>query len=81
MTSASPAQNASDTAAKVGAIRVCDAREYGRDAGFVIEQFGYGQSDEPSWAIPAWDELGLGSLAEVFPTFHAARRALLAANV
>ena len=41
--------------ARVGEIKVGDAAEYGR-TGFVVEQFRYGNTDEPHWCVPGWVE-------------------------
>jgi len=40
---------------KVGTIQVASAAEYDRE-GFVVEQFVYGNCDEPHWGVPGWIE-------------------------
>lgn len=45
-----------NTQPKVGTIRIGDAAEYEGRTGFVVEQFTYGNSDEPSWCVPGWVE-------------------------
>lgn len=58
-------------------VRIEDAKEYGYDAGFVIEQFRYWNfEDHKSWCIPAWEEMGLGSLEGVFASRDEAENAL-----
>jgi hypothetical protein len=58
-------------------VRPYDAREYGHEAGFVIEQYRHWNfEDEESWAIPAWDEMGFADLSRVFPTIKAAQAAI-----
>lgn len=41
---------------KVGTLQVTDGCEYDRPGEWVVEEFGYGQHDEPSWVIPGWFE-------------------------
>ena len=58
-------------------IRVEDAKEYGHDAGFVIEQFRYWNfEDHKSWCVAPWEEMGLGCLDGVFATREEAEAAL-----
>ncbi|UVK46768.1 hypothetical protein BPNPMPFG_002476 [Mesorhizobium sp. AR07] len=64
---------------KIGSLQITDAREYGYSCGVVIEQFGYWNQNEPSWAIPAWDEIGLPDFEGVFMLQRDAERALAAA--
>lgn len=78
--------SAPDCAGRKGAhtsenIRVEEAREYGHQSGFVVEQFGYWNQSEPFWAIPAWEERGLADLAGVFSTREEAEAAIARATV
>jgi len=58
-------------------IRVEDAREYGHEAGFVIEQLRYWNGDDhQTWAVAPWEEMGLGALDGVFATREEAETAL-----
>ena len=58
-------------------IRVEDAKEYGYASGFVIEQRRHWNGDDrETWAIPAWEEMGCGDFAGIFPTREAAQAAL-----
>ncbi len=58
-------------------VRIESAKEYGYEFGFVVEQLRYWNGDDrQTWAIPAWEEMGLGGLGGVFPTRHAAQAAL-----
>lgn len=66
--------------AKVGSLQITSASEYSKGEGFVIEQLGYYNQSEPSWAIPAWDEMGYPDLAEIYPTVEAAQKAIDANN-
>jgi hypothetical protein len=59
-------------------IRATPASEYDLGEGFVIEQCRHWNfNDEPSWAIPAWEEMGCDHLSGVFPTRSAAEAAIL----
>jgi hypothetical protein len=60
-----------DHSPKIGTLRVGDAAEYGR-VGFVIEQYRYGNSDEPDWCVPGWIEDQWGETG-FFATAEAAR--------
>ncbi len=55
-----------------GALRV-NATDYDE---IVIEQFNYWNRDEPSWAVPAWEEWGEGDLAGPFTSADEAKRVL-----
>ena len=62
-------------------IRIADASEYDLGEGFVIEQCCFSNSyidDDLIWALPAWEERGVGHLAGVFPTREAAAAAIAA---
>lgn len=57
--------------------RVVDLVEYGHgQTGFAIETLGYWNLDHEHYAIPAWDERGLGSLSGPFKTAAEAQAAL-----
>ena len=46
--------------ARIGELQISSGAEYGCE-GFVVEQFTYGNSDEPHWCIPGWVEDRWGS--------------------
>lgn len=63
---------------RLGSICVADYAEYGEGcAGFVVERFGYGNSAEPHWAIPAWDEWNASELEGPFSSRAEAEEAIL----
>lgn len=53
-----------------GQMQVSPYSEYQPNAvGFVIEFANYWNGGELSWALPAWDEMGMGDDADgIFPT-------------
>lgn len=58
-------------------VRIEAASEYGLGDGFVIEQLRHWNfGAEETWAIPAWEEMGLCGLEGPFQTKEMARRAL-----
>jgi len=59
---------------KLGAVRVSSIGDY--EDGFYIEQFSYWNSDEPQWAVPAWDERGMPHFCGPFASSEAAQIAL-----
>lgn len=61
---------------KIGSVRVADAREYGHACGFLIEEYSYWGSPEPHWAIPAWEDAGMGHRSGLFATREQAQKAL-----
>ncbi len=60
---------------RLGAIQA-NATDY--DGEIVVEQFGYWNNAEPSWAVPAWDENGSAGLGGPFATIADAERAIRA---
>lgn len=66
------------TIPKIGSIRVADYAEYGEGCtGFIVERFSYGNSAEPHWAIPAWDEQNASELEGPFETRSEAEAAIV----
>lgn len=58
-------------------VRVSPRSDYEDGAkGFVVEQWGYWNRPDPSWAIPAWDERGHPALGGTFATREAAEAAV-----
>lgn len=59
---------------KIGDLQVCARSEYDPgEPGFIIEQLGYwNYGDQPTWAIPAWEEMGLAHFGRTYPTREAA---------
>lgn len=63
--------------AKFIPIRINDA-DYG-DERVVIEAKSWWHNGVADWAVPAWEEMGLGELAGDFPSREAAQEALSSA--
>ncbi len=61
--------------AQIGAIQVSPFNAYD-DNGYRIEQYGYWNTNEPFFAVPAWEEMGYPDLAAVFETKAAALKAI-----
>jgi hypothetical protein len=56
-------------------IQVCDPSEY--DGRIYIESLEYWNGrNEPSWAVPAWEERGLSELCGPFDSIEQAQAAL-----
>lgn len=57
---------------KDGTLRICSARDYGRD-GFVVEEYGHHpRRGDLAWYVPGWIEDRWGRSA-FFETFREAR--------